>query len=247
MPTQIDGFCDVCGATFEVQARRTFLGFHKVKCPRCDTELLYPLSTGYRVFYSLAAIGMAASFTYSAIHGDLAMPGLVGFAMLIGLAKDYELRRELAAREDARKLAKGPPLFGAPVADKPYVLRPSSYVIIRNGRGELAAVRTRAGLYLPGGGREDGEAAADVVLREAREECGLVIELTGMIGNADEFVYAEDENTLYLKRCTFFRARQVGTTDATEPDHELCWLGSGEALTSSCQRWAVQQDYPVRT
>ena len=68
------------------------------------------------------------------------------------------------------------------------------------------------------------EAPEAAAIREAREECGLVISPGGRIGTADELVYAADEGVYYRKRCVFFLAAKRGEVDGGEPDHDLLWL-----------------------
>jgi len=106
--TAIDVFCDTCGVTFRGVPRRTFLGFHKLECPHCDAEVLFPLSNAYRFLYSLAAVGMGFVFFAALARGHFAAPGLISTAILVGLVKDYRLRKQLAATNEARRLRDGP-------------------------------------------------------------------------------------------------------------------------------------------
>ena len=135
------------------------------------------------------------------------------------------------------------PRFGTPPPGTCVVVRPSAYALVTDGRGWLAVVRTPRGLYLPGGGLEPGERAADAAAREAREECGLVVRVGEWATRAVEFVHAVAEGTHYEKRCTFIDARVRGpAVRAAEPDHALVWLPPGEAaarLSAAGHRWAV--------
>lgn len=99
----LDAFCDVCGTSFHAVPSRTFIGFQKMTCPQCHTVLQYPLTGGYRMFYQFCAVGMGLSVAVSAIvFRHLSMPGLVGFAMIFGLIKDRQLRKEIAEGEEVR-------------------------------------------------------------------------------------------------------------------------------------------------
>jgi len=135
------------------------------------------------------------------------------------------------------------PEFGKFEADAEYHLRPGGYAVIRRAGGEIAAVVTPGGCFLPGGGQEPNESAEEAAIRETREECGLQIALVDEIGAAEELVYFAQEQKHYRKWCVFFRARVIVENLATaEPDHALVWLDSSEALTQltlGSQRWAV--------
>ena len=137
--------------------------------------------------------------------------------------------------------------FGDLIAGVTYVLRPGGYAVISNASGDLAVVSTSQGVFLPGGGQEDEETPGQAAVREAFEECGLGIRLGKRRGTADELVFAEDEDTYYRKRCTFFRAEITRRQDSGEADHELIWMLPEEAaarLHHESQRWAVARACP---
>jgi 8-oxo-dGTP diphosphatase len=124
-----------------------------------------------------------------------------------------------------------------------YVVRPSAYAIARNADGELAVVRTPGGCFLPGGGIEPGETAEQAVAREAREECGLVLEPRASIGKAVEIVYSARKHTCFEKRSTFITTDVVGAGAPEETDHELLWLDIDRALdqlSRGSHRWIVR-------
>lgn len=134
--------------------------------------------------------------------------------------------------------------FGEAIAGVTYVSRPGGYAIVRNAAGEVAAVSTSRGLFLPGGGQEGAETPEHAAVREAYEECGLRIWVGSRVGTADEFVYAADEGTYYRKHCTFFCADVVRQEGQGEADHDLRWVSPEEAaagLRHESQRWAVSQ------
>jgi 8-oxo-dGTP diphosphatase len=134
--------------------------------------------------------------------------------------------------------------FGEPVADAYYIRRPGGYTIISNTAGEITVVSTRQGLFLPGGGQEGDETPEQAAVREAYEECGLLIRLRSNLGTADELIFDAEEATRYRKQCTFFSARIVQLEDRSEDDHVLMWMVPEEAaaqLRQGSQRWAVSQ------
>lgn len=143
-----------------------------------------------------------------------------------------------------RIMVEGIPEFDEVAADVNYVLRPGGYLIVRNLRGEIAIVSTPQGIFLPGGGQEQGEPPAQAAVREAIEECGLRVWLTGLLGTADELVYAASEGKHYRKRCAFFSAEVDRVDGRGEDDHRLMWMEAQEAvsrLRHGSQAWAVTE------
>jgi len=135
------------------------------------------------------------------------------------------------------------PVFGVAPTMECAVVRPSAYAIVVDDLGRVALARTREGLFLPGGGIEARESEADAVVREAREECGLVVRVLEWRARAIAFVDAPAEMMHYEKRSTFLECDVAGeATKPTEPDHECVWLGVETAaaqLTEPSHRWAL--------
>jgi len=135
------------------------------------------------------------------------------------------------------------PEFGEQVSGVDYVLRPGGYLVIGKSPNEIAVVQTLRGYFLPGGGIEEGESAAEAAVREAREECGLSVVLQDVLGTADEFVFSGAVGKYYRKRCEFFSADFVSCEGAGEADHVLMWMSEDEAvsrLSHKSQAWAVK-------
>jgi 8-oxo-dGTP diphosphatase len=106
----------------------------------------------------------------------------------------------------------------------------------------VGIVRTSRGVFLPGGGADEGETLEDAAVRETREETGLIVRVTGEIGTADEYVHSEKYSEYFCKNCTFFSASVLSRIDDYEDDHELIWetpKRATELLTHGSQRWAV--------
>jgi 8-oxo-dGTP diphosphatase len=136
------------------------------------------------------------------------------------------------------------PVFGIQIASQTYVHRPSAYALIRNAAGEWAVVRTPYGCYLPGGGMHAGESPQQTVEREAREECGFVLETRAPMASALEYVYSVQEKEYFAKECHFLEAVIAGTVQPEEDDHELLWLSLDQAvgtLLHESHRWVVGQ------
>ena len=77
------------------------------------------------------------------------------------------------------------PEFGRPEPGQDYALRPGAYAVISGPRG-FAFVRTPGGLFLPGGGVDEGESLEQALVREVLEGCGLRVTVGALIGTADE-------------------------------------------------------------
>jgi 8-oxo-dGTP diphosphatase len=135
------------------------------------------------------------------------------------------------------------PVFGEPATDVAETIRPSAYGIISGRPGRLALVRTPLGLFLPGGGSDDTELPEATVVRETREECGLVVRVGAWRRAAIEHVFSVTEQAHFEKRSTFCDASVVGAAgDPIEIDHALEWIPAAEAaalLTPASHRWAV--------
>ena len=138
------------------------------------------------------------------------------------------------------------PVFGERTEGVEYVVRPSAYVLVGDGDGRLAVVRTPRGWFLPGGGVEAGETEAAAAVREAREECGMAVRPVSLVARAVQRVYSPSEATHFEKPSAFF----AGELDALHPappseaDHALEWLPPADAarlLSHESQRWAVRR------
>jgi 8-oxo-dGTP diphosphatase len=134
------------------------------------------------------------------------------------------------------------PVFGTRIAGYRYRVRPSAYALVRDEAGRIAIVRAARGWFLPGGGIEANEDAYQAVTREAREECGLVIEPRRRVADAIQIVHSPAGHTGVDKVSVFVEAVVVGYASATEPDHELAWVSIADAvgrLSYQSHKWAV--------
>lgn len=74
--------------------------------------------------------------------------------------------------------------FHNPDAPKPNSIVPACTVVTRNGDGSVLLIRrTDNQLWaLPGGAMEFGESVGQTAVREVREETGLEVKITGLVG-----------------------------------------------------------------
>lgn len=140
------------------------------------------------------------------------------------------------------------PVFGVRPVGARCTIRLSAYALVRDDSGRLAVVQTSQGTFLPGGGLEAGEEPEDAIVREALEECALVVEPRARIARAIEVVYSTAEQMHFEKRSIFVEAVLTGTSSTKcEPDHALLWVAVEQAvtvLTNQSHRWAVKQGDP---
>jgi hypothetical protein len=68
MPQQV--YCKNCINNFEAVPRISFLGFRKFKCPKCEKNVVWPLSGGFLFIYWLA-ISVAVVFRFASSGGPL--------------------------------------------------------------------------------------------------------------------------------------------------------------------------------
>jgi 8-oxo-dGTP diphosphatase len=135
--------------------------------------------------------------------------------------------------------------FGAPLPGVTYISRPGAYALFFNAQSELGLVRTDGGRYfLAGGGIELGEDQETALLREVREETGLIAAIHRPLGAAVEF-YFDNKNGLYYKKTGhFYHVTILGAAPEgkTEADHHLLWLPPAQAAPlfyHEMYRWAL--------
>jgi ADP-ribose pyrophosphatase YjhB (NUDIX family) len=104
--------------------------------------------------------------------------------------------------------------FNDPNAPKANNIVPSVTAIVPNHRGELLLVhKTDNDLWaLPGGAMEIGESIADTVVREVKEETGIDVEVTGVVGiyTNPNHVMAYDDGEVRQQCSICFTTRMLG-------------------------------------
>ncbi|MEV0445360.1 NUDIX domain-containing protein [Streptomyces spectabilis] len=104
--------------------------------------------------------------------------------------------------------------FNDPNAPRANSIVPSVTAVALNGAGEVLLIhKTDNDLWaLPGGGVDVGESAPDAAVREAKEETGFDIEVTGLVGiyTNPAHVMAYDDGEVRQQFSICFHARIVG-------------------------------------
>lgn len=116
-----------------------------------------------------------------------------------------------------------------PHAPKPTSRRPSASVVVRNHRGELLLLRRAgSGLWtIPTGALRKKETLTACAIRECREETGLAVELTGLVGVFSDprhrIAYPDGEVRVPVNAC--FYGHPVGGELATDAESdEVAWV-----------------------
>lgn len=137
------------------------------------------------------------------------------------------------------------PAFGEQRTGCDYQPRPGAYAVLLDAEQRIAIIRTPQGCYLPGGGSEPGESPEETLRREVREECGYGITDLRRLGEAIEFVFAEQEQQYFRKQGVFFiAALGACLPHETEGNHTLLWLTPRDAvrqLSHQSHAWVVRR------
>jgi ADP-ribose pyrophosphatase YjhB (NUDIX family) len=101
--------------------------------------------------------------------------------------------------------------------------------LVRNKAGELLMIRrTDNDLYaIPGGAQEIGETISQTVVREVREETGIDVQVTGLIGiySDPDHVIAFTDGEVRQEFSICFRAHPVGGELRTSRESsEVLWI-----------------------
>lgn len=117
-----------------------------------------------------------------------------------------------------------------PDAPAPTSVVPSANVIVVNDRGEILIIRRtdNNNHALPGGGMDLGESITQTAIRETKEETGVDVELTGLVGiytNPRHLIEYTSDGEVRQEFSIVFTARPTGgvPTPSSESS-EVAWV-----------------------
>jgi ADP-ribose pyrophosphatase YjhB (NUDIX family) len=116
-----------------------------------------------------------------------------------------------------------------PQAPKANTVAVAVSAFIQDDRGRILMIRrTDNNLYsIPGGQLEPGETLTQATMREVREETGIDIEVTGIIGiySNPNHVIAYDDGEVRQEFSICFRARPIrGVPHTSQESSEVDWI-----------------------
>ncbi|WP_395370766.1 NUDIX domain-containing protein [Streptomyces tubercidicus] len=120
-----------------------------------------------------------------------------------------------------------------PDAPKANSLVPAASAVVVDDTGRILLQRRRdnAMWALPGGGMHIGESLPDCAVRETREETGVEVEITGIVGTYSDprHVFAYDDGEVRQEFSVCFLARPVaGSLAVSEESTDVRWFEPGE-------------------
>jgi 8-oxo-dGTP pyrophosphatase MutT (NUDIX family) len=123
--------------------------------------------------------------------------------------------------------------YDDPAAPAPNSLVPAVTAVVTDDQGRLLLIhRTDNNRWaLPGGGIEVGESVSQAVVREVREETGIDVKITGLVGiySDPRHVIAYDDGEVRQQFSLCFRARPIGgTLSGSSESTEVRWVPVGE-------------------
>ncbi|WP_030061744.1 NUDIX hydrolase [Streptomyces novaecaesareae] len=120
-----------------------------------------------------------------------------------------------------------------PDAPEANSLVPAASVVVVDGAGRvLLQRRTDNGMWaLPGGRMDIGESLAGCGIRETREETGIDVEITGIVGTYTDpgHVFAYDDGEVRQEFSICLLGRPVGgELRVSDESHEVAWFTPSE-------------------
>lgn len=121
-----------------------------------------------------------------------------------------------------------------PNAPAPNSVVPAANVIVINDDGAILIIKRTDNSHhaLPGGGLDLGEHITQTAVRETKEETGLDVEITGLVGiysNPRHLIEYTSNGEVRQEFCVVFTARPVGGELATSLEaSEVSWVAPTE-------------------
>jgi ADP-ribose pyrophosphatase YjhB (NUDIX family) len=121
-----------------------------------------------------------------------------------------------------------------PNAPQPNSVVPSANVIVVNDDGAILLIRRtdNGNLALPGGGMDLGESITQAARREVKEETGVDVEITGLVGiytNPAHLIEYTSDGEVRQEFSIVFTAKPIsGTPTTSDEASEVVWTDPTE-------------------
>jgi 8-oxo-dGTP pyrophosphatase MutT (NUDIX family) len=121
-----------------------------------------------------------------------------------------------------------------PNAPEPNSVVPSANVVVVNDDGTILLIRRtdNGNLALPGGGMDLGESMPQAAVREVKEETGLDVEITGLVGiytNPRHLIEYTSDGEVRQEFSVVFTARPIGGNPTTSSESsEVVWINPAD-------------------
>lgn len=127
--------------------------------------------------------------------------------------------------------------------NKQFVDRVGAYLIpVHNNK--IAVVETPKGLFLLGGGIENGESDEEAIKRECLEEIGYNVYIDEALCSAEAYSYNPKVGPFHPIQRYYTGKLLDKVQEPTETDHKLLWLAKEELIGNmfaDMQSWAIEQ------
>ncbi|MCH5198504.1 MAG: NUDIX domain-containing protein [Oscillospiraceae bacterium] len=123
-----------------------------------------------------------------------------------------------------------------------YISRSGAY-LIPVCDGKIAVVQTEKGLFLLGGGYEEGESDAECIQREVLEEAGLASTPGSFLCSAESYTSHYILGAFHPIQSYYAGTLGEKICEPKETDHKLIWLSPEELkgrLYADLQNWAIE-------
>lgn len=123
--------------------------------------------------------------------------------------------------------------YNDPDAPKATSVVPSTTAVVADPEGRILLVlrRDNALWALPGGGMDLGESIQDTAVREVREETGLTVQITGLVGvySSPRHVMAYDDGEVRQQFSLCYTTRLThGEPRIDEESTDIRWVAAGD-------------------